>query len=531
MAFALCLWGIVLLGAVVGVAKRFPTGLSAAILLIAAVCALGLRLIPTGFYGLEYEDAYVYAAASKFESASATRPSDSAFTVTVCAAGSLYQCVETEGYPGHLAGYTALLTAVTSLIGYEPWIYPAIGAFLSTLTVLCVWWASVTLTRSKAASLWSATLMAVTPTLVVYGGSAVSETASAFLLAVWCGSTAEAVRGTDEGDRVRAGWLAIALVAAALAALVRRENIICLPLLLTCVGFSWWRRRTSVDVWRAAGVALVILVPIAFLVAQSLVSEVGEYGAFSFSLRRALEVTPTVGLALGRPGYFGMLAWLALLGIFFGSRATLRDTRHVHDVLTTCIFSAVAVWVISYGSHVCSTYQLAGATVQPFDFLRYLSNAGPFLCVLASVGIASVIAMRPFFVHALIGLAAVGSALSALSLRGELAEVERRVRTEPALAGAAAAHDMAMQFPVVTMESLVLQLHAPSALRVVSLPELSGQMLQQLGGTVLYIEQDMYDNPVDKKRFARGFAALPERVQLLRSGTGWRVWLLRQRPE
>src|SRR5688500_11971733 len=110
------LWGVVLAAGVLGAwssASRIKG--SVWVLLLVATTAMALRVSPTNsFYGLEYEDAYVYAAASRFAPPPAPRGTPSG--LTVCAVGSLSDCQETEAYPGHLPAFPALLRTVQAVV-------------------------------------------------------------------------------------------------------------------------------------------------------------------------------------------------------------------------------------------------------------------------------------------------------------------------------------------------------------------------------------------------------------------------------
>src|SRR5687768_11189887 len=62
------------------------------------------------FYGLEYEDAFIYAEASRH--LSATTVVWNSPGLAVCAIEDSAGCAAWETYPGHLFGFPALLSAV-----------------------------------------------------------------------------------------------------------------------------------------------------------------------------------------------------------------------------------------------------------------------------------------------------------------------------------------------------------------------------------------------------------------------------------
>ena len=521
----MALWLFVGVASAVGVVRR-SEGVTGRwrILVVIGLLALGTRIYPTGFYGLEYEDAYVYAAAAKFADVAPVEALASSLTVTVCAVGSLEACDESEGYPGHLNGYSALLRAVTALLGYAPAMYPAIGAVLGALTALSVWWAIFVLTGSVSAGIGGALLFATTPTLALYGGSAVSETASSFALGAWCGACAEALCGRSETPSRR--WAIVAFAAAILAALIRREDALCLPLTALCVSYAHWPRLTQRARVALVVTSIAVILPVAFLGARSVASELGEIGEVSFSMFRLLSTTPTILTALASPLYFGALLWVSLAGVAVVVNRIRLRTVSPADIFVCSLVFALGAWGLSYGAHFRSVYQLAGVAVTPFEFLRYLSNTGVLLCVIAGVAIESARVHSPRWTWVALSLMVAAGCVGAWTLRRELADVEMSVRTEPARAALVAAAELGASVPILTLETYVAQLQgAPSAV-VVSLRSLTKSHLKEMGEAVVYLEHDRYQNDVDRKRYAAGFAALPTRKQLLRQGNGWRVWLL-----
>lgn len=121
--------------------------------------------------------------------------------------------------------------------------------------------------------------------------------------------------------------------------------------------------------------------------------------------------------------------------------------------------------------------------------------------------------------------------MGSLMLRRELADAEWRARTMPAQTALRLASDLGGGLPVVTLEPLVAQLQSAPSAFVIGLPWLNSELLNRVGEDVIYLEQDVYLNDVDRDRYATGFAALPSKRQLLYSSDGWRVWRLGSRVE
>jgi hypothetical protein len=522
------LWAVVVCAVFVGViAVSRRDQRSMLVVTVLALLALALRAGVDGpFYGLEYEDAYVYAAAAKH--LAATGPTVEFGGLTVCAVGTGTTCAESEFYPGHLPGFPALLYAVESILGSGPWVPPLVSAVVSSIAAIAVWWAAFAIYQSTTAAAVAMALFATTPAFALYGGSATSEGVSSLPTAVSI-ATAAMVR---RSHTAREWWIwhALSVAAVMLAVAIRRENAVLLGILPAAILLvpptpvrQSFARSAMVVVWLGVAVGAVTLI------FPSIVSEVGEYGQFSFGLHRLFNTVPMILRALCAPEWFGLIMPLALVAMCSVLLTCWRRSDAPHDTTLLLLIASVALVMLTlYGSHVRSTYQLMGVALQPYDFLRYLSNIGVALCLLAPAGSGLldrlIIALpRPLTLAVVCGYVILGSVAS-WSLRTSMLADERFVRTDPAIGAIAAAVTRGNREPVVTLEPLVAQLHAAPETLIIGLPALTSARVAEVGGRVLYLRQDHYQTVENQRRYAKIFSALPERMGVeLRSGPGWTV--------
>jgi hypothetical protein len=521
------LWVLVICGGFVGSLRMLRRAPVQAIYATVAVgLALALRLGHPAFYGLEYEDAFVYAAAARALEASGGLGWQG---LQVCAVGSLDNCREWELFPGHLPGLPAALRAAIVVLGDYSELAPNVGAVLSSLAALFIWWATKVITNSFAAAAGASIVFAATPVFAVYGGSACSESASAVPVAVALGalSMRRRVGATREGI----WWRALALACAVLAFSIRRENAVFLVILPACLmaaskGVRTRSRYLTLAPW------IVLAGGAALLLSLSMVSEFGEYRQLSFSFHRFLTVLPVILIAFAHPKWFGLLAIVAVIGAILAIRSWLRNLNPpTDDVALIGCAGVTLVMMAMYAAHVRSTYQLLDVPVEPFDFLRYLNNvAVPTTILIGGAIEALVVAIflrRSVWVYtltALVALSYIGANVAGSKmLRDELTASEHQARIEPALQSleVAAASDYTM--PVITLEPMVLQVFAHPSAKVISLPFLTKDHLREHEGRALYISQDHYSSEADRQRYGDAFDVLPERRVERRRGRGWRI--------
>jgi hypothetical protein len=472
------------------------------------------------FYGLEYEDAFIYAEASRH--LSATTVVWNSPGLAVCAIGDSSGCAAWETYPGHLFGFPALLSGVLQFRAFHPALVPQVVVALSTLTAIFVVWAAATIHRSAWKGALAGALFAVTPALALYGGAAVSEAASSAVIAVALGAVGMAQGKDKQGWWT---WHGVALCASMLAITVRRENVVLLAIIPTCLLIG----RRSRFRWSSIWPWLVLLTFAAGRVAGSLASEVGEYGRFSFSAAALLQTLPLVLGALLNPRWFGFVAVLAVVGFWFAVREVNgRDNLRKSSAIIGAGLVA-GTMILLYASHVRSTYQLYGIGVEPFDFLRYLNNIGVPLCVVAAgaggyfhSGITG--GVRRTLIVGVLALYIVVSGAAALQIRAEMTATEERSRRQPALKALEAAASFKGEYPIVTLEPLVAQIYARDRETVISLPALTSELVEAYDGKLLFLDQEQYHSEVDRNRYGRGFAALPTSKPIeVSRGDGWSI--------
>jgi hypothetical protein len=323
-------------------------------------------------------------------------------------------------------------------------------------------------------------------------------------------------------------WHAFVACAALLAASIKRENALLLIIAPVLLSSRAHRRLCGRELLAVAALWLAAVGLVATDSVWSIHSEIGEYGAFSFGAWRALHTIPVVGQALILPSWFGFLTPAAIVGAWWSIRNVQRRNQHVDSIT----FIAIAVFagglIVLYAAHVRSAYQLAGVTVEPFDYMRYLTNLAPVLCVLASgVSVRLLNGGRPWVRRVATGLVGVGLLLSAAKgrmERTELVSAEVSSRRIPAINALTASGRFGNVYPIVTLEPLLIQLYGTGSTKVVSMPSLTSEHLTQ---GALYLQQDHYNSAVDQRRYASASRVLSRHRHLeLQRDDGWVLWLI-----
>ena len=99
-------------------------------------------------------------------------------------------------------------------------------------------------------------------------------------------------------------------------------------------------------------------------------------------------------------------------------------------------------------------------------------------------------------------------------LRDDAVEDEFRMRIEPSLAAIQSADcDQSQTTYILTLEPLIIQMYGGTHVDVVSLPELDGTVIQEIGFSagmtnLLYLDEQIHRTPEDSERYCDKMAIL-----------------------
>ncbi len=509
--------------------KKKLLGRTLVIVSFVAAAALLLRLPFTRppFYGLEYEDSYVYVSAGRLIASHGNvlpDPPLSAFLITGCAVGSLEACQTRTAFAAHYLGYPALLAWIVSLVGYTHNIgyYVALLANVLSIVLLCLLVARSS--HNQTLAVLAAAIMAFTPVFVVYGTTSLSEPFSALLVITslygYC-----RIRDAEAGhERMRFVVILAALAVTLLfAVLVKRENLV-LPLAFTFdtafLALLSHGRRAN-DLLKTLGsVAMFAVVLILALwklgILQTAHSEARQFGTTPFSLLYAAHLLPSLAGALGQWGWF-MGAWIPLL---LALTVNLRESHLLRVTLLT-LFG----YLILCTTHVRGFYFLHGDD-NPVGWLRYLCNMSGLISIAVAFGVLQGLALarrvlqpssrtsivRGGILVALCGLVAV-SAICSTALREDLGGDEQAYRIVPALRAERIALSTDGGEPyIVTFEPVILEMFGEARTKFVDISAVTNDLLSRLkrsGVThVIFLDQTIYRTGEDAQRFAQQLSLL-----------------------
>jgi len=478
------------------------------------------------FYGLEYEDSYVYTVAGRYLSAGvqACSPASSCYLTTVCAVGNSHSCKIPQTFSGHYIGYPFIIAVASRLVGYSP----AIGIYLSLVAalseVVLVFLACEMIEPGGIAGLAGSLIFALTPVFAVNGVGAYSEPVSSALVVMSFVLCFRLLNPNKRGSSfsLLINWLALTF-SALLAATVKRENVLLIPvivlagLLLDTQNNDAARGRKWLRHLMVGGSCCICL---AFTVVQlqlfrTLRSETAEYAVFPFNPEVFRTMFPLFVKSYASVGWYLGGAVFVILGVV-GSRQSRR-----RGIYAIAVFVA---YLLLYTSHVRSYYELQGGSTSEFDTIRYSMNVAGLWSIIAGLGFGY---LKTVLIAGRIGtlvrqhsrvilwVGIVGYVLSSWVLTSRLREDmiadESAERIEPAMSALEVVGKLGPENTfVITLEPLVIQMLSREPVNVIDFGYLNTKLAQGLAKdnpnlTFLYVEQAIYASQADRERYGEGF--------------------------
>jgi hypothetical protein len=474
------------------------------------------------FHGIEYEDSYVYTVAARqmaahfrIEPNGATLP----YSINVCAVGSLTSCRQADNFPEHLIGYPYFLSVLSTMYGYQPSIGSIANIICACFADVLIFLLCMVIARNVIAAGCAALIFSITPVFAVWGLETSAEPASngCMSLVLWFCLRfvfAEPERSSRWGTIV--AWCAF--TATLLFSLtVKRENIllaIVLPLTVLLVQFLNGRSyRSSLRRfwWVSLSGALGLVVSIHIRIFQTMGSETALLNRFPLTTTELIRLLPVFLRSFCITQWYGGAVVLVFVGVVVAWR------RRNLELFPFILFAA---YVLLYAFHIRSYYEMQSGSTDSRTALRFSMSLMSVWSILAGLGAASVLgwvrrtsAWRNHRVAAgwtagcVVAVVLGASYYTTTSLREDVVEDEFRMRIEPSLTAARiAVRDRTKESYILTFEPLIPQMYVEPDVDVLSLDELDGTVMKEIGfsegnTSVLYVDEEIHRTPADAERY------------------------------
>lgn len=347
------------------------------LLLVGLFVLTRLLFLEYPFWGLEYEDSFIYNDTGRFLSFKYDYDS-MPFLCQSCLDGNYIYCNQYGSYGGHFLTLPILLNFINLIFGYN---YSNIFIFNFTFSIFTILFAITN--WNKFTSLFSLNLfliiLLVTPFYSLFNTSGLSETVSGFF--VFCFLLS--IYKTDEsGYKIKSlnYWLTIAFLF--LAVLTKRENIILLSLvyLIPLIRYLFKQKLFCKSYLILTAISSLIIAGLVVIINPFNIesNESVDIGKNTFEFNYLVTNLQQFLYAIANFKIWG------LTGFFFIFSITFVIYKRKISKLGLMCFMLTFSFLILYSSHYRSYYQVVYNLANPFETLRYSVNYFPILALFIS---------------------------------------------------------------------------------------------------------------------------------------------------
>ena len=499
-----------------------------AVWILAAITLAGLMKYPFGgnlFFGLEYEDAYIFGAAARFAMDKEVPTTLHPFLTASCTYGSLVNCKEISIYSGHIIGYSSIIAGAIKIFGYFPQLANYITYAAAILSAGFVFVTAMLMSGSLTTSIFASFIFSTLPFHNLFATASVAEPFSSLfvLLSLFSYLICLNFQPKDTNrSEIIISWSALFLIWLA-CLLIKRENAIVIALLpaVTLVSTIIGNKEFRIISWKS-GMICGILFSLAIFnlavidIAKTVSGEVPDVEGFPFSIEFLPQLLPIFLSTMFDWRLFAI--WSAMLPITFlvSFRKSYGSPMLWYPII---LFSG---YLIVYSLHYRGYYFVRTGLVTEFESYRYLANLIPIYSLLAAVGLQCILTefKKIYWVHQRmeIGLSvsiAIGvlvfSSVQTAGLRSTYSEIESSNRFRTIDFTLDFLRSIEGPYSLLTDDVVLFQLLGKGTeflidLRVLGhnsqMPSLSESSQQR---AVYYLKKPYHDAPIDKERYAIGF--------------------------
>lgn len=349
-------------------------------LLLFANIALRLLFIVFPFWGLEYEDSFVFNDSARFLE-NTNNFFNNSFITNCCIDGSYSHCERCGSFGGHFITFPLIVSQLSKIVGYHYWnIFSINLVFSIAILVIVFFWAKRKNEKHFSLTLFLI-LMLVTPFISVFSTSGLSETFSSLIV------TAIVILfyiSSEKDFQIShvSFWLLLTLFS--LAVLIKRENLVLFVLFAIIPLFRYKQKEKKIF---PAGYLVLLFVTLAcYVFLLHYINIIGietneniDIGKNTFSLNYLLKNLCQFWLAIINFKFWGLSGFLLLFSICC---TFIKKNTYGHFNLY-CLAISLGFLTI-YSSHYRSFYQVHYNYSNPFETLRYAVNYFPLLCLFMS---------------------------------------------------------------------------------------------------------------------------------------------------
>jgi hypothetical protein len=339
--------------------------------LIIAYISIRFLFLLYPFWGLEYEDSFIYNDTARFLSYSYDH-SSMPFKCQSCINGSFKECNEYGSYGGHFLTFPIFLNLINWLIGYHPYNVFSFNFIISVLIII-----SIMILNTEKLNVSLKTVLAlfiITPFSSIFHTSGLAETISSLFVLV---SFLSIYLLNEKDFDTKSKYFYLSIVTIILSFLTKRENLILIVFIILIPLLRKLYGRVALN--RNYFLFLLILLFLGLFFSWLIglfnieANESGDIGKRTFALSYFMLNIKALLLAIISLDYWGITGVLLLFCLLIYYKNKNRNEFGTYCLLLFSLYIAI------YSTHYRSYYQVLYNNYDAFETLRYSNNYFPIV--------------------------------------------------------------------------------------------------------------------------------------------------------
>lgn len=321
------------------------------------------------FWGLEYEDSFIYNDTGRFLNFSYDYEI-TPYKCLSCAYGSYVNCEGFNSYGGHFLTIPIILAFINKIIGYSVLNVFAINLVFSIASLfLLIHFQKRHGVVSRFSIKGFILLMIVTPFVAVFNTSGLTETASGFFV---LGFFLNIYQLSEKDFNFKSRFFLVSLLFLLMSILTKRENLVLnvfifvIPLIRKVNQLKPFNKDYFLFLLFSISSTLILAVSFNVLGIEN--NESMDIGSKTFSLLFLFKNVWQLFLAMLDPFYWGLTGFAFIVSVFFAFFSKRLN------VITAFLLVLIILYIGVYSSHYRSYYQVVFNDSDPFETLRYSTN-------------------------------------------------------------------------------------------------------------------------------------------------------------
>lgn len=463
------------------------------------IIALVFRIL--GFYfpfwGLEYEDSYIYSAVSRQISLNYSFDDDPLFTKYIIF-GDLKSGILTQTISGHFIFFPAILSVINLIFGYSTFNIIILNTLLSIINIVYASRLFNLLVNNKTSQLFFSLLYASTPFLCLYNTSGLSETMSSVFVIM---TLYFYIRKNVEKNI--SNYSKVYLLFILLSIIIKRDNLVLIALpFIDLVKYLFSDRINIKKKFVSVILVLITVIFIFFIfkVDKTLIDEkadINNINPFSFSY--FFTLFPVFIKSLFNMRFFGQFSILMVASIFIIKK--IKEN-------TIILFCISLLYLLIYTFHYRSYYMVNGNFVPNIiDTFRYYTNFFSILMIAFSITLFNelnyVIEKNKKFITTIIVACLIINFYFNYEIRDELSAIEYNERIKPV---AESLKLITNNDIIVTDRSVLFQMFGKEDIFIVDITAISMDEIKTLNllnksKKIYYMKDEELDNRYSIKNY------------------------------